>query len=56
MTAKRMNAAEFDAGEDMGDDVDWSKATRPGQAKQRVNIDFPLPMLQQLDQEAPSEE
>lgn len=42
----------FDDGEDMGDYIDWSKATRPGQKLKRVNVDFPQSMVAKLDAEA----
>ena len=44
--------ARFDAGEDLGDYVDWSTARRPALAKRRVNIDFTDQMVQRLDIEA----
>ena len=39
----------FDNGEDISEFIDWSKATRPGHAKKRVNVDFPQWMLNKLD-------
>lgn len=51
-----MKAEEFDKKFDQGDDVsehlDLSKAERPGQKQRRVNVDFPLWMIDSLDQEA----
>ena len=44
--------AKFDAGEDLGEHIDWSSAHRPGLAKRRVNIDFTDQMVQRLDREA----
>ena len=41
----------FDAGEDMSDHIDWSRARRPNQTK-RVNVDFPSWMVDSLDREA----
>ena len=32
--------------------MDESKATRPGRAVQRVNVDFPVDLLRDIDQEA----
>jgi len=32
--------------------MDLSKATRPGRAVQRVNVDFPVDLLREIDQEA----
>ncbi len=43
----------FDSGSDQIDRyVDWSKARRPGREIQRVNVDFPVDLLQAIDQEA----
>lgn len=51
-----MKASEFerrfDAGEDVSEHVDWSKAQRPNIESRRVNIDFPAWVVQGLDQEA----
>jgi len=51
-----MKAEEFDKMFDEGGDVtehlDLSKARRPNQEQKRVNVDFPLWMIQQLDKEA----
>jgi hypothetical protein len=46
--------AMFDAGEDISEYLDWSKATRPGRAVQRVNVDFPVDLLREIDREADS--
>lgn len=43
---------KFDAGEDISEYLDVSKARRPQQDQKRVNVDFPLWMIQQLDKEA----
>ena len=43
---------EFDAGEDITDELDLSKIRRPGQEQRRVNVDFPIWMIQLLDREA----
>ena len=43
---------KFDAGEDISQYLDISKARRPKQDQKRVNVDFPLWMIQQLDKEA----
>jgi hypothetical protein len=49
-------AAELDAMHDKGVDlsahVDLGKAVRPGRAVQRVNVDFPVDLLREIDQEA----
>lgn len=43
----------FDDGEvDINDYLDLSKAFRPGEELRRVNVDFPLWMLESLDAEA----
>jgi hypothetical protein len=43
---------KFDEGEDVTKHLDLSKARRPVQEQKRVNVDFPLWMIQQLDKEA----
>lgn len=43
---------KFDAGEDITQYLDVSKARRPKQEQKRVNVDFPLWMIHQLDREA----
>jgi len=51
-----MKAEEFDKRFDEGEDVsrylDISKTRRPLQEQKRVNVDFPLWMIQFLDKEA----
>ena len=42
----------FDEGEDVSQYLDISQAKRPGQEQKRVNVDFPLWMIQLLDKEA----
>ena len=43
----------FDDGEvDINDHLDLSKAFRPGQEQKRVNVDFPVWMIERLDREA----
>ena len=39
-------------GQDVGSQVDWSKAKRPDLATKRVNVDFPTWMIESLDREA----
>jgi predicted DNA binding CopG/RHH family protein len=50
---KKITAEEFDrrfdAGEDISEFIDWSKATRPGLKKNRVNVDMPQWMIGRLD-------
>lgn len=56
MKNKYMKAKDFDKkfddGEDVSDFLDLSKAKRPGQDQRRVNVDFPIWMVQSLDKEA----
>ena len=51
-----MKAKDFDKNFDEGKSVvkhlDLSKARRPKQEQKRVNVDFPLWMIQSLDKEA----
>lgn len=51
-----MKAREFDRkfnnGEDLSKYLDVSKAKRTGQEHKRVNVDFPLWMIQSLDKES----
>lgn len=42
----------FDASEDVTAMLDLSKARRPKHDQKRVNVDFPLWMIQSLDREA----
>ena len=51
MKAKDFDRA-FDAGEDITRQLDLGKVRRPEQEQKRVNVDFPLWMVQQLDKEA----
>jgi len=43
---------KFDEGEDVSQYLDRSKARRPALSQRRVNVDFPLWMVQLLDKEA----
>jgi len=49
-----ISAAEFDrrfeAGLDISRFMDLKNARRPGRPVQRVNVDFPKPFLEQIDQ------
>ena len=52
-----MKASEFDKKfddgvEDIMDDLDLSTATRPLRDARRVNVDFPVWMVESLDREA----
>ncbi len=42
----------FDAGEDVSDAVDWSRAKRPNDQPRRVNVDFPTWVVEALDRQA----
>lgn len=42
----------FDAGEDITGDLDLARARRVNQEQKRVNVDFPIWMVQALDKEA----
>ncbi len=43
---------KFDSSEDISKYLDLSRATRPGQDQKRVNVDFPVWMIDSLDKEA----
>ncbi len=51
-----MKAEEFDQRFDRGEDVtsalDLADARRPGYEQRRVNVDFPVWMIESLDREA----
>jgi len=51
MRAKELDK-KFDEGKSVREHLDLSKARRPNQEQKRVNVDFPLWMLQSLDKEA----
>ena len=51
MKAKEFDK-RFDEGKDISKYLDVSKARRPKQEQKRVNVDFPLWMIQLLDKEA----
>lgn len=51
MKAKELDK-KFDEGESIIKHIDLSKARRPNQDQKRVNVDFPLWMIQSLDKEA----
>jgi len=50
---KKMTAKEFESRFDRGESVlkyfDLSRATRPGHVKKRVNVDFPVWMINRLN-------
>ena len=51
MKARKFDSS-FDAGKDITGALDLSKARRPNQDQKRVNVDFPIWMIEQLDKEA----
>ena len=51
MKAKQLDK-KFDEGKSILKHLDLSKAKRPNQEQKRVNVDFPLWMIQSLDKEA----
>jgi hypothetical protein len=51
MRTKDFDAA-FNAGEDITQHLDVAHARRPGREHKRVNVDFPLWMVESLDKEA----
>jgi len=42
----------FDDGEDITDELDLASARRPNREQRRVNVDFPVWMIDSLDREA----
>ena len=51
MKAKRFDS-DFDAGKDVTKHLDLKKAKRIKQESRRVNVDFPIWMIEELDKEA----
>ncbi len=51
MKAKDLDK-KFDSGADVTKHLDLSKARRSEQEQKRVNVDFPIWMIQSLDKEA----
>ncbi len=51
MKAKNFDQ-QFDDGEDITSSLDVSKARRVQQTQKRVNVDFPVWMIESLDREA----
>jgi hypothetical protein len=43
---------KFEAGDDIIEYLDLDKGVRPKQEQKRVNVDFPVWMIQKLDKEA----
>ncbi len=52
MRAKQLDKLFFDNQKDVLDHFDVSKASRPNLAKERVNVDFPVWMIDDLDKAA----
>jgi hypothetical protein len=56
MKKKSIEAKEFDrkfeSGEDISEYLNLEKTIRPRQEQKRVNVDFPVWMIEQLDKEA----
>ena len=51
MKAKKFDS-DFDAGKDVTEHLDLTKASRIKQEPRRVNVDFPIWMIEELDKEA----
>ena len=51
MKAKELDK-KFDEGKSVMEHLDRSKARRPNHEQRRVNVDFPIWMIQSLDKEA----
>jgi len=51
MKAEKLDKT-FDDGESILDHLDLSQASRPGHEQRRVNVDFPVWMIESLDREA----
>jgi hypothetical protein len=51
MKAKELDE-KFDRGEDVTSHLDLTKIRRPNQEPRRVNVDFPVWMIDSLDREA----
>ena len=51
MKAKTL-ARNFDQGKSVLSALELSKVRRPGQEQRRVNVDFPIWMIESLDREA----
>jgi hypothetical protein len=51
MTAEEFDR-KFDDGQDLTGDLDLAAIRRPGLEQRRVNVDFPVWMIESLDREA----
>ncbi len=52
MKAKNFDKAFDDNSDDIIDSLDLSTLKRPNQTQKRVNVDFPIWMIESLDKEA----
>ena len=52
MKAKKFDRKFDDGASDIIDDLDLSTIKRPNQTQKRVNVDFPIWMVDSLDKEA----
>jgi len=52
MKASELDKKFDDGAEDIIDDLDMATATRPNKEQRRVNVDFPVWMVESLDREA----
>jgi len=43
---------KFDDGDDLDDQIDWSKARRPYLESKRISVDVPVWIVEKLDQQA----
>jgi len=51
MKARKFDS-EFDSGKDISSSLDLTKIRKPNQEQKRVNVDFPIWMVDSLDREA----
>jgi len=51
MKAKKFDS-DFESGKNVTASLDLAKINRPNQAQRRVNVDFPIWMIDALDKEA----
>ena len=51
MKARKFDS-DFENGKDITDALDLAKIRRPNQEQRRVNVDFPIWMIDSLDKEA----
>lgn len=51
MKARKFDS-DFDSGKDISSSLDLSKIKKPNQEQKRVNVDFPIWMINSLDKEA----